>query len=270
MIKAGHKKKYTIKEAIFKVLNERNLPLGVKEIYLQIIENKLYAFKAEDPEHIVRTILRRHSENINVKSSSKTKYFTFLKDGTFWFKDRKHEEEKKERNVVEKEILPYKEITDLHKKFNIIFKRNLLKQLSTIDPEDFEEFCRKLLLVYGFKNVKVTRKSRDGGIDGFGELKIGIATMQVAFECKRWGQTVGRPKVSQFRGDIQGKFQQGIFFTTSKFSTEAKDVSLQVGAVPIILIDGNGIIELMMEKEFGVEKIELPIYSNALDLIFQK
>lgn len=55
-----------------------------------------------------------------------------------------------------------------------------------------------------------------------------------------------------------------------KFSKEAKDSSLQSGAVPIILIDGNSIVDLMMEKEFGVEKIELPIYSNALDLILQK
>ncbi|WP_295221300.1 restriction endonuclease [uncultured Chryseobacterium sp.] len=94
--------------------------------------------------------------------------------------------------------------------------------------------------------------------------------MQVAFECKRWITTIGRPKISQFRGDIQGKYQQGIFFTTSKFSPDAKASSLQVGAVPIILIDGNGIIDLMMDKEFGVEKIELPIYSNALDLILQK
>ncbi|WP_159435885.1 hypothetical protein [Epilithonimonas bovis] len=33
----------------------------------------------------------------------------------------------------------------------------------------------------------------------------------------------------QFREDIEGRFQQGIFFTTSRFSTEAKDSSLQVG-----------------------------------------
>lgn len=62
----------------------------------------------------------------------------------------------------------------------------------------------------------------------------------------------------------RGRFQQGIFFTTSRFTTEAKDSSLQVGAVPVILVDGNGIVE------FGVEKVELPIFTNALDLILQK
>ncbi|MET3036079.1 restriction endonuclease [Chryseobacterium sp. NRRL B-14859] len=258
-----------IKDAIFEVLEKENKPLSVKEIYLQIIENQLYNFKSDNPEHIVRTLLRRQSENINFPSSRKVKYFTFLEDGTFWFKDKPYISKQKNKNLP-KEKLPYDEIVDLQKKYNHTLKKLILNQLSNIEPEDFEEFCRKLLSVYGFKNVKVTQKTKDGGIDGYGELKIGIATMLVAFECKRWINTVGRPKVSQFRGDIQGKYQQGIFFTTSKFSKEAKDSSLQSGAVPIILIDGNSIVDLMMEKEFGVEKIELPIYSNALDLILQK
>lgn len=258
-----------IKDAIFNVLLKENKPLSIKEIYLQIVENQLYDFKSDNPEHIVRTLLRRQSENLNFPSSRKVKHFIFLDNGTFWFKDKPYSINSKVKNL-QKENLPFDEIIELQKKYNSIFKKSILSQLSNIEPEDFEEFCRQLLVVYGFKNVKVTRKTKDGGIDGFGELKIGIATMPVAFECKRWMQTVGRPKVSQFRGDIQGKYQQGIFFTTSKFSKEAKDSSLQLGAVPIILIDGNGIIEIMMEKQFGVEKIEVPIYSNALDLILQK
>lgn len=259
----------TVKEAIIEVLNDANKPLGVKDIYLRIVENQLYKFNSDNPEHIVRTLLRRQSDNIDFPSSRKEKYFTFLSDGRFWFKDKPVSLSQKIRPIT-KDVLPFEEIIILQKKYNSIFKKSIISQLSQIEPDDFEEFCRQLLIVYGFKNVKVTRKTKDGGIDGYGELKIGIATMPVAFECKRWQQTVGRPKVSQFRGDIQGKYQQGIFFTTSKFSKEAKDVSLQVGAVPVILIDGVGIVDLMMAREFGVEKIELPIYSNALDLILQK
>lgn len=261
--------KTTIKEAIFEVLNKESKPLTIKEIYLQIVENQLYDFKAENPEHIVRTLLRRHSENISFPSASKSKYFTFLNNGTFWINGKPNPNQQKNK-TPSKEVLPYDDIIDLQKKYNTIFKKSILKQLSSIDPEEFEVFCKKLLIEYGFKNVKVTRKTKDGGIDGYGELKIGIATMVVAFECKRWSNTVGRPKVSQFRGDIQGKYQQGIFFTTSKFSKEAKDSSLQIGAVPIILIDGNGIVDLMMEKEFGVEKIELSIYTSAIDIPLQE
>ena len=143
-----------------------------------------------------------------------------------------------------------------------------MKQLSVLDPYLFEEFCKKLLLVYGFKNVKVTSKSKDGGIDGHGDLKIGLAYMKVAFECKRYSnKPIGRPQVNQFRGDIQGAFEQGIFFTTSRFTSEAKSVSFKSGAVPIVLMDGKSIVDLMIGKGFGVEKEMLPIYTSAIDLV---
>jgi restriction system protein len=260
----------TIKKAIIEVLKKENRPLRVNEIYRGIIEDDLYRFKAENPEHVVRTLLRRHSENLDFPSANKTKHFVFLTDGTYWIKGIPNLNlSKKEEKKVPNESSQYEMLQGLHRIYLANFKKTILKQLGEIDPTDFEHFCRHLLTAYGFKNMKVTRKSKDGGIDGYGELKIGLATMPVAFECKRWSSTVGRPKVSQFRGDIQGKFQQGVFFTTSKFSMDAKKISFQPGAVPIVLIDGNGIVDLMIEKEFGIEKEELPIYTNAVDLVLQ-
>jgi restriction system protein len=51
------------------------------------------------------------------------------------------------------------------------------------------------------------------------------------------------------------------------YTKEAKDSSFQNGAVPIILIDENVIVDMMIEKKFGVVVEELLVYSNALDLI---
>ncbi|WP_182952650.1 restriction endonuclease [Pedobacter gandavensis] len=143
-------------------------------------------------------------------------------------------------------------------------------QLTLLDPYSFEEFCKRLLHVFGFKYLKITSRSKDGGIDGFGELKIGLAFMKVAFECKRYtNTTIGRPKISQFRGDIQGKYQQGILFTTSRFSSDAKSASFHNVAVPIVLIDGSAIVNLMIERNFCVEKEVLPVYTNAIDLVLE-
>lgn len=75
-----------IKDAIFEVLKKENKPLSVKEIYLQIVENQLYNFKSDNPEHIVRTLLRRQSENINFPSSRKVKYLYFLRMELFGLK----------------------------------------------------------------------------------------------------------------------------------------------------------------------------------------
>jgi restriction system protein len=41
------------------------------------------------------------------------------------------------------------------------------------------------------------------------------------------------------------------------------------GAVPVTLIDGPTIVDIMLDKSFGVEKKEeLPVYTLALDLAF--
>jgi len=36
------------------------------------------------------------------------------------------------------------------------------------------------------------------------------------------------------------------------------------------LIDGNALIDIMIEKRFGVETDNIPIYSNALDNILNE
>ncbi len=148
------------------------------------------------------------------------------------------------------------------------FKDNLLERLIGLTPAQFEDFAKKLLNAYGFIDMKVTSISRDGGIDGYGQLKVGLAAMGVAFQCKKWQGNVPRPEVDKFRGAIQGEFEQGIFFTTSEFTEGAKAASLKRGAVPIILLDGERIVDLMIDKQFGVRRRPLELYSDELDRLF--
>lgn len=42
-----------------------------------------------------------------------------------------------------------------------------------MDPFAFERLTQRLLRECGFSQVFVTKKTSDGGIDGFGKLKIG-------------------------------------------------------------------------------------------------
>jgi restriction system protein len=156
----------------------------------------------------------------------------------------------------------------LHEEYVAQFRENLLERLFELTPEQFEHFAKKLLTAYGFVSMKVTSVSNDGGIDGHGLLKVGLARMSVAFQCKKWQSNVQRPEVDKFRGAIQGEFEQGIFFTTSEFSEGAQNASLKRGAVPIILLDGESIVELMIEKQFGVKRRPLELYSDEVDRLF--
>jgi restriction system protein len=45
--------------------------------------------------------------------------------------------------------------------------------------------------------------------------------------------------------------------------------TIKKGVVPIILIDGMMIIDIMIEKKFGIEIAEIPLYINALDIVLE-
>lgn len=78
---------------------------------------------------------------------------------------------------------------------------------------------------------------------------------------------VGRPEIDRFRGAIQGQYEQGIFFTTANFTPESERSAFKAGAVTVVLVNGPTIVDFMIEKQFGVDKDELPLYNLALDTV---
>jgi len=169
--------------------------------------------------------------------------------------------EKGKSRLIEKapsETIP--SFVEMYEEYEASFRSQLLERIHELNPRQFELFARKLFQAYGFIDVNVTSISSDGGIDGYGKLRLGLASMNVAFQCKRWEGNVGRPEVDKFRGAIQGEFEQGIFFVTSDFTTQAREASLKKGAVPIILLNGESIIDLMITKSIGAERIPLYLY----------
>ncbi len=256
------KRERTITQAAIEVLKHSDRTLSVSEIFAKIIENSLYEFRAQDPLSVLRVELRGHADGIDYPSAASKKFFSYdEKSRTFGLVDRNTKQKKSKEDLT-----PLTKLRELHRQYADEFKAKILKQLKSLNPYDFELFCKNLLGKYGFHNLTVTKKSRDGGIDGHGKLKIGLAFMNVAFQCKRWDiGKVSRKEIDAFRGAVQGEYEQGLFFTTSSFSKEAKNSSIKAGAVPIILIDGNMIVDFMIDKHFGIEHEELPIYINALD-----
>ncbi len=142
------------------------------------------------------------------------------------------------------------------------FRARVLTWLHDQSPADFEVVSAELLRAYGFVHIEVTGRTGDGGIDGHGELRIGLATLRAAFQCKRWKDNVGGPHVDGFRGAIQGSYEQGVFFTTGGFTKAAQAKSLQAGAVPIVLLDGPAIVDLMVTHEVRIRRV--PVYRYEL------
>jgi restriction system protein len=192
----------TIIDAISKVLKDNNIPLPVSTIYDKIVANDYYQFKAQDPLSVVRVEVRRHTQDIDFQTTSKKKYFQILNDGTYCLMEESHlfiKEDKKKRIIENDEKRLIATLRTTHNDYVKSFKLQLLKQLKEIDPETFEVFCKKMLKVCGFKELKVTKPKKGGGIDGYGKLKIGISYLNVAVQCKRWkNATVGRTEIDKF------------------------------------------------------------------------
>ena len=146
-------------------------------------------------------------------------------------------------------------------------KRRLLTELKNLSPVQFEHFCSVLLQQLGFQTLTVTRRSGDGGIDGHGDFRQGAVSLKSAFQAKRWtDNAVGRPEIDRFRGAIQGEFDHGVFITTSRFARQAVEASYRKGAITILLLDGEAIVEQMVERGIGVTR--QPVYLHEIDPTF--
>jgi len=269
----------TITEAIKQVMLEHRSPMTAEEAYRAIIAANLYEFHADNPAQIVRSQIRRHCEGLDFPSATPTKHFKLVGENRYWPLDQPTRLPRKGRGkkpTTQIQLPPIKvpstsslqELQTLYSRYISELKKKILADLKRLSPAAFETFAKRLLDVYGFHDTKVTQVSGDGGIDGHGKLKVGLAYLNVAFQCKRWTKgNVQRPEVDKFRGAIQGDFEQGLFFTTTSFSAGAIDVSIKRGAVPIVLVDGALIVDLMIDKGFGVQTENMSIPSYALDLI---
>lgn len=265
----------TITEAIRLVMIKQNAPMTADEAYSAIVKAGLYTFHADNPKHVVRSQIRRHCEGLVFPSSSPTKHFVLIdenryepiKDGNVICQYENLVATAQVVNRVESHASRLRDLQNLHETYINELKKKILSDLKEMSSSGFELFAKRLMDVYGFHDTSVTKVSSDGGIDGYGKLKVGLANLNVAFQCKRWTKgNIQRPEIDRFRGAAQGDFEQGLFFTTASFSSGAISASIKRGAVPIILVDGESIVDLMIEKEFGVQVDMLSIPSYALDL----
>ncbi|MCB0743241.1 MAG: restriction endonuclease [Ignavibacteriae bacterium] len=142
---------------------------------------------------------------------------------------------------------------DVEDQPELFTETNLLEVLRSLPPDGFEKICQRLLRESGFQEVKVTGKSNDGGIDGYGILEINpFVSFNVLFQSKRYKGAVSASQVRDFRGAMQGRADKGIIITTGSFTSEAKKEARRDGAPPIELVDGEKLVEMFEKLQLGV------------------
>jgi restriction system protein len=135
----------------------------------------------------------------------------------------------------------------------ISWQEEALEVLKKIPAAAFERLCQRLLRELGFKNVEVTGKPNDGGIDGKGILRLGgILSFHVVFQAKRYRDTVGSEIIRNFRGSLSAKIDKGLIISTGRFTVDARKEAQRDGAIPIDLIDGEELVEKLKELKLGI------------------
>jgi hypothetical protein len=143
---------------------------------------------------------------------------------------------------------------------------SLREYISTMDPIGFEWLVRALLLKLGYTDVSVTKPSGDGGVDLRATLVGGgIARIRTSIQVKRQ-QSVGAPVVQNIRGSLSAH-EAGLLVTSGQFTPGAITEANDPHKLPITLINGGQLLELLLKHEIGVEPVHLTYYRLKLDEI---
>ena len=136
---------------------------------------------------------------------------------------------------------------------NKAVREELKARLHEMPPMAFEELIAALLAEMGFEEVERTQYSGDGGIDALGTLDVGgVARVRVAVQAKRWQSNVPPRVVREVRGTVG--VRQGVIITTSDFGKGARDEADQPGGAPVALVNGEHLIDLLIEHGVGVSR----------------
>lgn len=136
---------------------------------------------------------------------------------------------------------------------------DILERVRAMSPTAFEHLVVDVLLAMGYGGPAgrgtVTPASNDGGVDGIiDQDALGLSKIYV--QAKRYAKdnVVGRPDLQNFVGAMHGKATQGVFITSSSFTSGARSYADELGSgVSLVLIDGERLARLMVKYGVGVQ-----------------
>lgn len=133
----------------------------------------------------------------------------------------------------------------------------LRELLAVMPPYQFEHLIGDLMEAMGYEDVTVTKQSGDRGVDVVATVQFGITSVREVVQVKRHGGRVSiqRQIIDQLRGSLPyHQAIRGTLITLGKVSKGAKEAALFPGAAPITLIDGEKLLELLIEHGIGIKK----------------
>lgn len=154
----------------------------------------------------------------------------------------------------------------LVKKQQTAVRESLRELLLDMDPFAFEHLIKRLLEEMDYQNVRVTTRSGDGGVDVVADIELGITSVREVVQAKRHKRTIQRKDLDALRGSLY-RFNavRGTIIATAPFSKGTSEAAFATGAAPITLIDGDKLIDLLIEHGIGVKKNKIELLAVDAD-----
>jgi restriction system protein len=118
--------------------------------------------------------------------------------------------------------------------------------LAAMDWQDFENLIREIFEKEFSRNggeVKITRASRDGGVDAVAFDPDPIRGGKIVIQAKRYTNTVGVSAVRDLFGTVQHEgAMKGILVTTATFGSDAYEFAKDK---PITLVSGAELLSIL-------------------------
>ena len=235
-------KKYSFKEAAAKILKEADEPLSAKEITELAIEKGLIETSGATPE---ATMAAQLYTDINKSTSSE-----FKKVG-------------KGKFALKKQTVSAKSPLLAIQNQNELARKKLIERIHEMDPFQFEQLIAELLRKIGYENVEVTRRTGDKGIDVVANLTVGgLTDVKTVIQAKRYkkGNNISGKYITQLRGSAEVD-QRGLIITTSDFTRSALNEAKAPNKMPVGLVNGENLIDLLFSYKIGVKEQIVSVFS---------
>ena len=152
-------------------------------------------------------------------------------------------------------------VAEQAKRANDQAREQLDDYLQKMDPYHFEHLIKRLLEAMNYDDVTVTKRAGDKGVDVVADIELGISRVREVVQVKRTKSNIGIQILNQLRGSIPlfGAVR-GSIITLGGFTKQAKSVAIIPNISPITLIDGDRLLELLIEHDIGVRRSEIEVY----------
>jgi len=218
-------------------------------------------------------LLSEHQGEITKEDLEKFEEFRDFQERT----NKSHTSEKPhETSLTISDQTPDEIMRKAYENINATLSVEIIDRIRYLSPLFFERLIIELLLAMGYGGSageagRNLGQSGDGGVDGvIDQDPLGVD--QIFVQAKRYaeGNNIGSGAIRDFFGALNIKrATKGIFFTTSKFTSDAKKTASSLGT-RIVLIDGDRLARLMINYNIGcrtedtlmIKKIDEDFFEN--------